>query len=67
MNSILLLAVGIWIIALASIALHEVLSSTSDDYKTAVKWVSGISIVLGIIIGAVGIQESMTQDKNAGD
>lgn len=42
--------VSLWMIGLAGISLHEALSDTSDAYKNAVKYISGISIAAGAIV-----------------
>ena len=44
---------SLWLLLLAGMALHETLERPSESYRTAVKWVSGLSIFFGaIILGA---------------
>lgn len=48
--SYVVIAVCIWMIILASFALHETLEAPGPAYTTFVKWFSALSITVGSIV-----------------
>jgi hypothetical protein len=52
---IIIVVVGVWLIALSGVALHETVAKPGKNYDRFVKYFAGISIVVaGVSIGVAG-------------